>query len=75
MPISFRALNIVYVAETKVYLSWEKSMLIYISNILNAIKVHNPPKAPILATYGVTTSILAVAPKDCIIEKQLPATT
>ncbi len=50
-------------------------MLIYISNILNAIKVHNPPKAPILATYGVTTSILAVAPKDCIIEKQLPATT
>ncbi len=50
-------------------------MLIYISNILKAIKAHNPPKAPILAAYGVTTSILAVAPTDCIIEKQLPATT
>ena len=75
MPISFRALNIFYVVETKLYLSWEKSMLIYISNILNAIKVHNPPNAHILAAYGVTTSILAAAPTDCIIEKQLPEIT
>jgi hypothetical protein len=52
-----------------------RSRCLSISQIFWTIKVHNPPNAYILAAYGVTTSILAAAPTDCIIEKQLPEIT